>query len=171
MLLSVDDYLPGAVLPPHLSPFVEVNEGDYVPPEKQRLNKLKLGIVEEPATPAETNTKTSGAQVESQNGKKEETKAKAGGKGGLEKLATVELKKAATKASQKSDTSNGKNKQAVVESEDEQEEEQEGSDEEVENDMKVDIDSPGEQSETEEEVFSSDDEKQNKKNRTTVKSL
>ena len=35
-LLPVDDYLPGASLPPHLSPFVEEREGDYVPPERRQ---------------------------------------------------------------------------------------------------------------------------------------
>ena len=30
----MDDYCPGAVLPPHLSPFVEEGSDDYVPPER-----------------------------------------------------------------------------------------------------------------------------------------
>ena len=33
-LLPVDDYSPGAFLPPHLSPFIEEGSGDYVPPER-----------------------------------------------------------------------------------------------------------------------------------------
>lgn len=31
------DYFPGVELPPHLSPFVEEQEGDYVPPERQAM--------------------------------------------------------------------------------------------------------------------------------------
>lgn len=34
-LLTVDEYVPGAILPPHLSPFVQ--EGAYVPPEQVEL--------------------------------------------------------------------------------------------------------------------------------------
>ena len=33
-LLPVGDYAPGTTLPPHLSPFLEEKEGDYVPPER-----------------------------------------------------------------------------------------------------------------------------------------
>ena len=42
-LLPVEDYFPGATLPPHLSPFVEEEEGDYVPPEKRRLLEGEKG--------------------------------------------------------------------------------------------------------------------------------
>ncbi len=35
-LLPIDDYSPGASLPPHLSPFTEEGVGDYVPPERVR---------------------------------------------------------------------------------------------------------------------------------------
>ncbi|KXJ23363.1 Pescadillo-like [Exaiptasia diaphana] len=36
-LLPVEDYFIGTVLPPHLSPFVQEQEGDYVPPERQAI--------------------------------------------------------------------------------------------------------------------------------------
>ena len=36
-LLAVDEYFPGAILPPHLSPFVQEEEGDYIPPERQAM--------------------------------------------------------------------------------------------------------------------------------------
>ena len=36
-LLPVEDYFPGVELPPHLSPFVKEEEGDYVPPERQAM--------------------------------------------------------------------------------------------------------------------------------------
>ena len=37
------DYFPGEVLPPHLSPFVTETEGEYVPPEKQRMLSGETG--------------------------------------------------------------------------------------------------------------------------------
>ncbi|KAL4636112.1 hypothetical protein GN956_G13247 [Arapaima gigas] len=43
MLLAVEDYFPGVTLPPHLSPFVEEKDGDYVPPEKLKLLALQRG--------------------------------------------------------------------------------------------------------------------------------
>ncbi|OWF44823.1 Pescadillo-like [Mizuhopecten yessoensis] len=36
-VLPVEDYFIGAVLPPHLSPFVEEQEDDYIPPERLAL--------------------------------------------------------------------------------------------------------------------------------------
>ncbi|KAL3858501.1 hypothetical protein ACJMK2_013087 [Sinanodonta woodiana] len=44
LLLPVEDYFPGATLPPHLSPFVEEGEGDYIPPEKRQLLNRQRGI-------------------------------------------------------------------------------------------------------------------------------
>lgn len=44
LLLPVEDYFPGAVLPPHLSPFVEEKEGEYVPPEKKEMLDRQQGI-------------------------------------------------------------------------------------------------------------------------------
>ena len=43
-LLPVANYFPGAVLPPHLSPFVEEEEGEYVPPEKKQLTGEDAGV-------------------------------------------------------------------------------------------------------------------------------
>ena len=36
-LLPVEDYFPGVDLPPHVSPFVQEEEGDYIPPERQAM--------------------------------------------------------------------------------------------------------------------------------------
>uniref|UniRef100_A0A4W5QEE3 Pescadillo homolog n=1 Tax=Hucho hucho TaxID=62062 RepID=A0A4W5QEE3_9TELE len=43
MCLPVEDYFLGVTLPPHLSPFVEEKDGDYVPPEKLKLMALQRG--------------------------------------------------------------------------------------------------------------------------------
>ncbi|OPJ75173.1 pescadillo-like protein [Patagioenas fasciata monilis] len=43
LCLPVADYFPGVLLPPHLSPFVTEQEGDYVPPEKLKLLALQRG--------------------------------------------------------------------------------------------------------------------------------
>lgn len=47
-ILPLDDYLPGSVLPPHLSPFVEESSDDYIPPERQAiLDQEKMLLKEE----------------------------------------------------------------------------------------------------------------------------
>ncbi|KAI3372875.1 hypothetical protein L3Q82_023327 [Scortum barcoo] len=48
ILLPVEDYFIGVTLPPHLSPFVEEKEGDYIPPEKLKIMALQRG--EQPGT-------------------------------------------------------------------------------------------------------------------------
>ncbi|XP_067861989.1 pescadillo isoform X2 [Heptranchias perlo] len=42
-LLPVEDYFLGVTLPPHLSPFVEEKDGDYIPPEKLKLLAIQRG--------------------------------------------------------------------------------------------------------------------------------
>jgi len=46
-LLPVAGYLPGSVLPPHLSPFAEEKEGDYVPPERFGQRQAENDVDEE----------------------------------------------------------------------------------------------------------------------------
>ena len=44
IVLPVEDYFVGVTLPPHLSPFVEEKEGDYVPPEKLKIIAMQQGL-------------------------------------------------------------------------------------------------------------------------------
>jgi len=46
-LLPVEDYFQDSILPPHLSPFVEETEDDYIPPEKAKMNDPDSAVVEE----------------------------------------------------------------------------------------------------------------------------
>lgn len=41
MLLPAQEYFPGSKLPPHLSPFVTEKKGDYVPPDKIRMEEIR----------------------------------------------------------------------------------------------------------------------------------
>ncbi|XP_076069905.1 pescadillo homolog [Oratosquilla oratoria] len=43
LLLPVQDYFPGVELPPHLSPFAEEGELEYVPPEKKKILAMERG--------------------------------------------------------------------------------------------------------------------------------
>ena len=124
--MPVEDYLPGASLPPHLSPFVEVNEGSYVPPEKQRLIKMKLGIVDEEKTEPEADTKKP------------------------------------TNGNKKSQVENKENKSQVAETKKPVQEAPETDEEDLEeNGMRVDLDSPNEESDDDDkdtEISESEDE-------------
>jgi len=44
VLLPVDEYLPGAALPPHLSPFADSVGSAYIPPDKLKINDIKAGV-------------------------------------------------------------------------------------------------------------------------------
>jgi len=143
MLLPVADYLPGAILPPHLSPFVEANEGDYVPPEKQRLIKMKLGL------PVEETVTTSNGKETEKSSASSDKENKASKKG--------EAKKTNPQVTEKKDA---KGKKEVVK-EKKKEIEEENSDDEDINDMKVDLDSPEEDEDEQEEEsdYNSEEEK------------
>ncbi|CAB4017134.1 pescadillo homolog [Paramuricea clavata] len=71
-LLPVEDYFPGVDLPPHLSPFVKEEEGDYIPPERQAmLEEMEEEPIEEDekeeADDAETKTETATMTKEERN--------------------------------------------------------------------------------------------------------
>lgn len=63
MLLPTAEYLMGATLPPHLSPFVNEKRGDYVPPDKIKLINLRKQFEAEKAS--EERVKSGQAGVES----------------------------------------------------------------------------------------------------------
>ena len=165
VLLPVNDYLPGAVLPPHLSPFVEEKEGDYVPPEKQRLINMKLGIVDEEVEKKVEKAKK--ATEEALKAEKKEPAKKAKKDEKAQKNGQANTKAKAAKGGKE----NG-NKKASSDHDDDDEEEEDddldGSDDEVINDMKVDIDTPDEDEsddEPEEPEEDSEDEKKKKENK------
>lgn len=89
ILLPVADYLPGALLPPHLSPFVDNSETGYIPPEKQRIDEIKMGKAEtqidpsaqkkitvEEVTLKSNNKKASQSDNKKTNGKQKEVEEK-----------------------------------------------------------------------------------------------
>lgn len=158
MLLPVNDYLPGAILPPHLSPFVEIKEGDYVPPEKQRLIKMKLGINEDTSNtkyinPNEYKDIIANEEKEEKSNaaaaKKEVKKANNNKNNNKKKAKEVEKKE------QEENDEDDEDEDAAADDDDDDEED----DDEFANGMKVDIDSPDEDfnDETEEEKFSDDE--------------
>uniref|UniRef100_A0A8C9EIE6 Pescadillo homolog n=1 Tax=Pavo cristatus TaxID=9049 RepID=A0A8C9EIE6_PAVCR len=84
LCLPVADYFPGVLLPPHLSPFVTEQEGDYIPPEKLKLLAMQRG--EDPGEESEEeeeeeeeeddNDKDEEEEEEDESEKEEEIKLK-----------------------------------------------------------------------------------------------
>ncbi|KAM9810622.1 pescadillo [Neosynchiropus ocellatus] len=70
ILLPVEDYFIGVTLPPHLSPFVEEKEGDYIPPEKLKIMALQRG--EKPEEEEEEEEEDEGEDVEEDDDADEE---------------------------------------------------------------------------------------------------
>ncbi|NXA37997.1 PESC protein, partial [Eudromia elegans] len=81
LCLPVADYFPGVLLPPHLSPFVTEQEGDYVPPEKLKLLAMQRGEQpgeesEEEEEEEEDNDEEEEEEEEDDSEKEEEVKLK-----------------------------------------------------------------------------------------------
>uniref|UniRef100_A0A6G1SNT5 Pescadillo homolog n=1 Tax=Aceria tosichella TaxID=561515 RepID=A0A6G1SNT5_9ACAR len=62
MLLPTTEYLIGATLPPHLSPFVNEKRGDYVPPDKIKLINLRKRFEAEKASEARVSKGQAGVE-------------------------------------------------------------------------------------------------------------
>ena len=96
-LLPMEDYFIGAMLPPHLSPFVEEQEGDYVPPEKQTLLDRQQGVendVDEEESEDEDNEEDElESDDEQENEEEEEDNTKKGKKRKQEEQPTKSKKK------------------------------------------------------------------------------
>ncbi|XP_001380443.2 pescadillo homolog isoform X1 [Monodelphis domestica] len=85
--LPVEEYFPGVLLPPHLSPFVTEKEGDYVPPEKQKLLALQRG-----ETPGYVNESEDEDSEEDEEGESDDQEEEEEEEEGSEKEEEVKLK-------------------------------------------------------------------------------
>ncbi|NWI14168.1 PESC protein, partial [Crypturellus soui] len=70
LCLPVADYFPGVLLPPHLSPFVTEQEGDYIPPEKLKLLAMQRG--EQPGEESEEEEEEEEEENDEEEGEEEE---------------------------------------------------------------------------------------------------
>ncbi|KAM9178671.1 pescadillo homolog [Mergus octosetaceus] len=70
LCLPVADYFPGVLLPPHLSPFVTEQEGDYIPPEKLKLLAMQRG--EDPGEESEEDEEEEEEEDDNDNKEEEE---------------------------------------------------------------------------------------------------
>ena len=121
MLLPVDDYLPGATLPPHLSPFVDIQEGDYVPPEKQRLIKLKLGITDTEENKEGNDDEDDESEEENEKEEEKDEKVKTNGKA---KTENGTKKQENSEDENEEDDDEDEEDDSLVSSEDDEEEEE-----------------------------------------------
>lgn len=73
LLLPVENYFIGEVLPPHLSPFIEESPSDYVPPEKEALLKLQSGIADDDSNDKQTTEEAVNKDAEQNKNKNKES--------------------------------------------------------------------------------------------------
>jgi len=81
-LVAAEKYFPGVALPPHLSPFVEEKDGEYVPPEKREIPPEFSAYAEDDVASADESEEKSGGEsmeeeeeeVESSESENEKTK-------------------------------------------------------------------------------------------------
>jgi len=82
-LVPVNDYVPGGMLPPHLSPFVEEQEGDYIPPERKQMLEREKELLRTEASGEEEDDdeeEASDEKTEKETEKVTKPKKKAGNK-------------------------------------------------------------------------------------------
>jgi len=123
MLLPAKSYFPGNPLPPHLSPFVQEREGDYVPPEKKKLLELQSGISGDAAREEEEEDEEEGE--ESDDAEEEEDEEDDGKEEESEQESEVEKE---VEGEEEDDGEEDDDDDVEEEDEDEEEEENEESD-------------------------------------------
>jgi len=82
-LEPVNDYVPGGMLPPHLSPFVEEQEGDYIPPERKQMLEKEKELLRAEASGDEEEEQEEASEDETEEAEQEKEakpKKKAGNK-------------------------------------------------------------------------------------------
>uniref|UniRef100_A0A8B9SX74 Pescadillo homolog n=1 Tax=Anas platyrhynchos TaxID=8839 RepID=A0A8B9SX74_ANAPL len=100
LCLPVADYFPGVLLPPHLSPFVTEQEGDYIPPEKLKLLAMQRG--EDPGEESEEDEEEEEEEEDDNDNEEEEEEEES------EKEEEMKLKKMEEQKTQSNKVTAGK---------------------------------------------------------------